>query len=101
MRISDYFQTLEIMEKTLSDKNVSLSPPYVSMFFSAFTLFFSARFSLISVLSYTYFGLVPPIHKISCFPPIHILPYFLDYATPPYSGSSFCYFLSYSSLSYV
>ena len=35
-----------------------------------------------------------------CLVSSYILPYFLDYATPPYSSSPFCYFLPYPPINY-
>ena len=68
---------------------------------SSFTLLHSASLSLISIFSF-----------LSCTPQTslwtvyiflvssNILPYFLDYAIPPYSSSPFCYLLPYSPISY-
>ena len=70
---------------------------------SSFALFLSARLISIILRSIFYFCLVPP--KLLCAHDLFLvsyyaLPYFLDYAIPPYSSSPFCYFFLYSPISY-
>ena len=73
---------------------VSLSASPLLPYFLALTVPF--------LLFFIYFCLVPAkrLYRQYIFLVSSLLPYFLDYVVPSYSSSSFCYFLSYSPISY-
>ena len=78
-----------------------LNPPNTCKHLFSFTLFLGASLSLISIISFT--AVVSPKRLYGWYffsVSSYILPYFLDYAIPPYSTSPFCYFLPYGSTSY-
>ena len=81
----------------------SLNPPCISKYSSSFTLNLSASLSLISILLFT--SVLYPENlcgqQYLFLFSSYILTHFLDTAIPPfYSSSPFCYFLSYSPITY-